>query len=108
VSPIALEEFRARVPDLLGVLLHKATVERDNAMIRLALAYGLGTPVTRSETLHITAVANLPSETLSKLIGLAQQARALSPGETLSILPDDVLEGVGIEVVAGDFIEEEE
>jgi hypothetical protein len=106
LPPLALEQFRAKVPDLLGVLFHKAMIERDNSMIRLALAYGLGTPVTRSETLTITAVANLPSETLARLVGLADDARALAPGATLSVEPDEILEGVGIEV-AGDLFAEE-
>jgi hypothetical protein len=107
ISPLELEEFRAAVPDLLGVLLHKAVVEQDNSMIRLALAYGLGTPVNRTETLTITAVAALPSEKLNRLLKLAEQARNLAPGATLSVAPGEVLDDVGIEVVTGEIVEED-
>jgi hypothetical protein len=110
-GPLELEEFRAAVPDLLGVLLHKAVIERDNSMIRLALAYGLGTPVNRTETLTITAVAALPSEKLNRLLRLAEQAKHLAPGATLSVGAGEILDDVGIEivpgVVTGEFIEEE-
>ncbi len=96
--PMDYEQFVAKEPAFWAALYDQAIVEKKITAIRLGLAYLAGPPAQTVVHERRVSLEVLSLEQLKKLLTAVRQVKELEAGETLTLPPGEILEGVAVEI----------